>query len=53
MKTQKFNLVDVTLNSHITPLSASEVANVKGGTDGYGGTLQGLCRFLQKLVHGN
>ncbi len=53
MKKQKCNLVDVTLNSHITPLSTSEVASVKGGTDGYGGSIERICRFFQKLIYGN
>lgn len=53
MKKQKYNLDAITLNAHITPLSTSEVAEVKGGLDSYGTSLERICRFFQKLIHGN
>lgn len=53
MKKQNCSLTNVTLNTHIMPLSTSEVAKVKGGLDGYGGSMERICRFFQKLIHGN
>lgn len=53
MKKQKCNLADIMSNVHITPLSTSEISEVKGGLDSYGTSLEKLCRFFQKLIHGN
>lgn len=53
MNKQKTNLSNVTFNSHITPLSTSEIVDVKGGRDSYGGSLERICRFFQKLIYGN
>lgn len=53
MKKQNCTLVDVALSTHITPLSTSEIAETKGGRDGYGGSMERICRFFQKLIHGN
>lgn len=53
MNKTKTHLTNVTFNSHIAPLSTSEIAEVKGGRDSYGGSLERICRFLMKLVYGN
>lgn len=53
MKNQKTHLSNVTFNSHIAPLTSSETAEVKGGRDSYGGSLERIYRFFQKLVYGH
>jgi hypothetical protein len=53
MEKQKCNLANVALNTHIVPLSTSEVSEVKGGFESNGNSLEKLCRYFQKLLHGN
>ncbi len=53
MNNQKTHLANITFSSHIAPLSTSEIAEVKGGRDSYGGSIERICRFFQKLIYGN
>lgn len=53
MKHKQTTLSTVSFNSHISPLTSSEIADVKGGRESYGGSLERIYRFFQKLVYGN
>lgn len=53
MERKKTTLSNVEFNSHISPLASSEIADVKGGRDSYGGSLEKFYRFFQKIFYGN